>query len=67
MNIEIDKLTPCLETVRTGENEFNRLCELDTIAEQAGGFVDFNNSDENEIHYDYRAIIAYCKKIKLSR
>ena len=44
------------------EQEYKMICELDDIAEQAGGFVDFNSSFDTEIHYDYRAIIAYCKK-----
>ncbi len=32
------------------------------MSEQAGGYVDFNPTSETGIHYDYRAIIAYCKK-----
>lgn len=44
------------------EKEFARICELDNAAEQAGGFVDYINTHENEVHYDYRAIIAYCRK-----
>lgn len=43
------------------ENEFKKICELDDIAEQAGGYVDALSNVESEIHYDYRAIIAYCK------
>ena len=44
------------------EQEYNKICELDDIAEQAGGYVDFSPTSEAGIHYDYRAIIAYCKK-----
>ena len=44
------------------DKEFAKICELDDIAEQAGGFVDFTPSSGSEIHYDYRAIIAYCRK-----
>jgi hypothetical protein len=44
------------------EKDFREICELDYIAEEAGGFVDCNNSFENEVHYDYRAIISYCKE-----
>ena len=44
------------------DKEFAKICELDDIAEQAGGFVDYTPSSENEIHYDYRAIISYCRK-----
>lgn len=44
------------------DNEFAKICELDTVAEQAGGFVDCTSTSESEVHYDYRAIIAYCKK-----
>ncbi len=43
------------------EKEFEKICELDDLAEQAGGFVDSTCNTESEIHYDYRAIIAYCK------
>ena len=44
------------------EKEFERICELDNIAEEAGGYVDFTEDAESEVHYDYRAIIAYCRK-----
>lgn len=44
------------------EKDFKKICELDDIAEQAGGFVDCTNLPHSEIHYDYRAIIEYCKK-----
>lgn len=47
------------------EKEFNEICNLDNIADNAGGFVDFNASSESEIHYDYRAILAYCKEKKI--
>lgn len=33
---------------------------LDEAAEKAGGFVSYIN--EKNIDYDYRKIIAYCKK-----
>ncbi|MGN0691774.1 MAG: hypothetical protein ACI4K7_05460 [Oscillospiraceae bacterium] len=44
------------------EKDFSKICELDDIAEQAGGFVDYTVSSEKEVHYDYRAIIDYCRK-----
>ncbi len=44
------------------EQEYTKICDLDDLAEQAGGFVDFRPSSDTAIHYDYRAIIAYCKK-----
>lgn len=44
------------------EKEFREICELDYIAEEAGGFVDSNSSLDNEIHYDYRSILAYCRE-----
>lgn len=44
------------------EKEFREICELDYIAEEAGGFVDSNSSFDNDIHYDYRSIIAYCRE-----
>ncbi len=47
------------------EQEYNKICELDDIAEQAGGFVDFNPAPDAGIQYDYRAIIEYCKKHKI--
>lgn len=43
------------------EKKFKEICELDEIAENAGGFVAYSES-ENGIHYDYRAIISYCRK-----
>ena len=43
------------------EKEFNEICNLDNLADEAGGFVDVNSVLENEIHYDYRAILSYCK------
>lgn len=43
------------------EKEFAQICKLDDIAEQSGGFVDNTNTSDSGIHYDYRAIIAYCK------
>ena len=43
------------------EKEFNEICNLDNLADEAGGFVDVNSVSENEIHYDYRAILSYCK------
>ena len=44
------------------EKEFNEICNLDNIADEAGGFVDVHSFSEYEIHYDYRAILAYCKE-----
>lgn len=44
------------------EKEFTQLCELDDIAEQAGGFVDFTPVYDDAVHYDYRAILAYCRE-----
>lgn len=44
------------------ETEFKKICELDHIADCAGGFVDYHPTAKNGIHYDYRAIIAYCKQ-----
>lgn len=44
------------------EKDFHNICELDYIAEEAGGFVDFNSSFESEVHYDYRSILAYCRE-----
>lgn len=44
------------------EKELQEMRELDEIAEEAGGFVDYHPTDKNEIHYDYRAIIAYCRQ-----
>ena len=43
------------------EQERKQLRELDEASEKAGGFVAFNPDIENEAHYDYRAIIRYCK------
>lgn len=44
------------------EKEFTQICELDDIADSAGGFVDYHPSAEHEVQYDYRAIIEYCRK-----
>lgn len=44
------------------EKELKAICELDDIAEEAGGFVDYHPTDKHEIHYDYRAMIAYCNQ-----
>ncbi|WP_432651683.1 hypothetical protein [Huintestinicola sp.] len=44
------------------KDEFDKICSLDDIAEQAGGFVYYSDNCENSVHYDYRAIIAYCKE-----
>lgn len=44
------------------EKEFMEVCELDNIADEAGGFVAYQPTDENEVQYDYRAIIEYCRK-----
>ena len=43
------------------EKEFRDICQLDDIAEKAGGYVDSSGSI-SDIHYDYRAIIAFCRK-----
>ena len=42
--------------------EFSEICELDDIAAEAGGFVDYNDFSDSMIHYDYRAILSYCKE-----
>ena len=42
------------------EQEFRNICELDDIAEEAGGYVDSTGS-VSDIHYDYRAIIEFCR------
>jgi len=44
------------------EKEFTKLCELDDIAAQSGGYVDYTPSQTelSSIHYDYRSIIKYC-------
>ena len=47
------------------EKEFKQICELDDIADTAGGFVDFNLLSDKEIYYDYRALIAYCKQHRI--
>lgn len=47
------------------EKEFIQICELDDVADAAGGFVDFHPSSDSDIHYDYRAILAYCKERKI--
>lgn len=47
------------------EKEFKSICEIDNIAEQYGGYVDSTNDVESEVHYDYRAIIAYCREKKM--
>lgn len=39
-----------------------KLAELDDAAAEAGGYVAFNSDIENEPHYNYRAIIKYCKE-----
>lgn len=44
------------------EKDFHEICEIDIIAEEAGGFVDNNSSFSNEVHYDYRSILSYCKE-----
>ncbi|MBQ5987868.1 MAG: hypothetical protein IJL67_00050 [Oscillospiraceae bacterium] len=44
------------------EKEFREICELDEIAEEAGGYVVYHPTDENEVHYNYRAIIEYCRE-----
>jgi len=42
------------------ESERKQMRELDAAAEKAGGFV--STVKCNDIHYDYRAIIKYCKE-----
>ena len=34
------------------EKEFMEVCELDNIADEAGGFVAYHPTDENEVHYN---------------
>ena len=48
--------------IEMSENEFKKMCEIDTIAEEAGGYVAYHPSYENEVIYNYRAIIEYCQK-----
>jgi hypothetical protein len=38
------------------------MADLDEAAEEAGGYVAFNPNIKDEIHYDYRKIIEYCKE-----
>ncbi len=47
------------------EKEFQSICKLDDIADEAGGFVDCQQNEQAEIHYDYRAILSYCKERKI--
>lgn len=54
--------TTTLGGISMSEKEFREICELDNIAEEAGGFVDSNVSSASEVHYDYRSIISYCKE-----
>ena len=42
------------------ELERKRMIELDEAAEKAGGFVSVLKGEE--IHYDYRKILKYCKE-----
>ena len=43
--------------------ELTQLYELDDIAEQAGGYVDSESSAHfGSVHYDYRAILSYCRE-----
>ena len=44
------------------EKEFMDVCEPDNIADEADGFVAYHPTAENEVHYDYRAIIQYCRE-----
>lgn len=41
------------------KEEFKKICELDEIAEQEGGYVDCG---DEPVHYDYRAILEYCRQ-----
>lgn len=42
------------------EQELKDMCELDELAERAGGYVASGFSDQ--VHYNYREISEYCKK-----
>lgn len=42
------------------EQTIKNMCELDEIAEKAGGFV--APFGDNKTSYDYRAMLAYCKE-----
>ena len=42
------------------EKEINKMAALDEAADMAGGYV--SPSLKDNIHYDYRKILAYCKK-----
>lgn len=42
------------------KDEIKRMKELDEAAEKAGGFISPVSVDE--IHYNYREIIKYCKE-----
>ena len=42
------------------KDEIKKMKELDEAAERAGGFTSPFSADE--IHYDYREIIRYCKE-----
>ena len=42
------------------KDEIKKMKELDEAAERAGGFTSPVSADE--IHYDYREIIRYCKE-----
>lgn len=45
------------------EKEFHEICNLDYIADEAGGFVDSSFPVcDNGPHYDYRSILTYCKE-----
>lgn len=44
------------------EKEFKEICELDSIAEEAGGFVDYHPAADHEVQYDYRAIVTFCRE-----
>ncbi|MBR6923449.1 MAG: hypothetical protein IKH50_02805 [Oscillospiraceae bacterium] len=44
------------------EKQFQEICELDAAAEEAGGYVAYHPSYDNEVNYNYRAIMNYCKE-----
>ena len=42
--------------------DVEEMYELDDIADEAGGYVDANSSPIGSIHYNYRAILQYCRE-----
>lgn len=47
------------------EQEIREMNELDDLAEKFGGYVCTEIPDA--LHYDYRKIIEYCRKMALNR